>query len=405
MRHLCGEVNPGDARFCGGCGADLAEGTTCNQCGRTAPPEARFCHGCGAKMDVPSAAAAPHPSRDSRLDALEGEVAVLRGEVEELLVMKAQLDGALQRIRQRNGQAPAAGRSATTKSAAKAIAASPEETAAAEKRGDASSAEPVETSVSIAEPASESAPFTSAQGSKPDRVAVIHFEDRPDLQDVVQATIAPYKVASYHPESTLAEGVPLGLPMVVANLLASGETLTAAANPPLAMKDPRAFIYATDAARGFVLGMTDLFPPPFDPTGCAARILALTPTSPRILVVSEAVLGTPELRGYLVRQGCTTSIAFDEKQALGLIPSVRPTLVLIDLNLPRGEGLRLAGRIRADEHNRGVRIAFMWQQKIDAAAFRQFVTRATLDFRFSEEALRRLLLQEFNPGGAAYIAR
>jgi CheY-like chemotaxis protein len=187
------------------------------------------------------------------------------------------------------------------------------------------------------------------------------------------------------------------------NLLADANVLALASEARLSPREPRVFTYATDGTRGFVLGMVDLFPPPFDPAACALRVLERSPSAPRVLVVSEAVLGTPELRAHLVRQGCTTSIAFDERQALGLIPSVRPSLALIDLNLPRGEGLRLAARIRADQRNAHVRLAFMWQQNVEPSLFRQLVGRASHDFAWSEDELRRNLLQEFNPGGAAYL--
>jgi CheY-like chemotaxis protein len=217
----------------------------------------------------------------------------------------------------------------------------------------------------------------------------------------VQATVSQFRTASYHPESEI-EGVPAGTRLPVINLLAGCDPLRLLADP-LIFERPRAFTYATDGSRGFILGVVEYFPPPLDPAACASRILSVLPASPRVLVVSEAVLGAPELRAHLVRQGCTTSIAFDVRQALGLIPSVRPSLVLIDLNLPRGEGLRLAGRIRAEDPNRYVRFAFLWQQQIETALFRQTASRAILDFQFHGDDLRRQLMQEFNPGGAAYI--
>lgn len=401
LRHWCGEMNPAEARFCGGCGADLASVPVCAACGGTSTPGARFCNHCGARIEAKPAAEASDPGSDSRLTALEAEVGAMREEMESLLVLKAQLDGAMQRLRQRGGPAAAASRSplAAKSTGAKPPAAKAADAAAAD---GPTPAEPVETPPAVAgEPSAEGAEV----GDRPTRIAVIHLEDRPDLQDAIQGAVASFKVASYFPESVLAEEVPEGRPLLVVNLLAANsEPLAVISDDRLMPKVQRAFIYATDGARGFVLGMTEIFAAPFEPDRCATRILEVIPNSPRVLMVSEAVLGTPELRAHLVRQGCTTSIAFDERQALGLLPSVRPALVLIDLNLPRGEGLRLAGRIRADEHYRSTRLAFMWQQKIEPAAFRQFATRAALDFPFREDDLRRQLLQEFNPGGAAYIA-
>jgi CheY-like chemotaxis protein len=391
VRHSCGELNPGDAVFCGGCGVDLSRGAACTACGRQGTAGARYCHGCGARLQ-PAAGGAP--IADERVQALADEVTALRGEIADLLVLKEQLDGALKRMRQRAGGAAAGGSRPVAAAKPKPQEASP--AAAVSPAVPESSADVPGAGASDgeAEPANVVPAAT--------HVAVLHFEDRPDLQDVVQATVSRFRTASYHPESAIAEGVPAGRRLPVMNLLAGGDPLASLADP-LVFEQPRAFTYATDGSRGFILGVAEFFPPPLDPAACANRILAGLPASPRVLVVSEAVLGAPELRAHLVRQGCTTSIAFDVRQALGLIPSVRPSLVLIDLNLPRGEGLRLAARIRAEDPNHYVRFAFLWQQQIETALFRQAVTRAIHDFQFSEEDLRRQLLQEFNPGGAAHI--
>lgn len=399
LRHWCGEMNPADARFCGGCGIDLVSTPTCTDCGGTSIPGARFCNTCGMRMEARPAAEAD-PGSDGRLAALESQVAAMREEMEGLLVLKAQLDGAMQRMRQRGGPAAAGARAplGSKPPASKATPAKGEDAAA-----DAAAALPASVDGEV--PAAAEGEASPAEDERPSRIAVIHLEDRPDLQDAIQGAVASFRVASYFPESALADGIPEGRPLLVVNLLASAsEPLAVISDNRLMPKEQRAFIYATDGARGFVLGMTEIFAAPFEPARCAARILEVIPNSPRVLMVSEAVLGTPELRAHLVRQNCTTSIAFDERQALSLLPSVRPALVLIDLNLPRGEGLRLAGRIRADEHYRSTRLGFMWQQKIDPTAFRQFATRAALDFHFHEDELRRQLLQEFNPGGAGYLA-
>lgn len=399
VRHSCGEMNPPEAVFCGGCGCDLQHASTCGACGSAGQPGARFCNGCGARLIAWAGSGAD--IGEGRVAALEAEVAGMREEMEGLLILKAQLDSAMQRIKQKGG---AGARPATAPKPAPPKAGAetkPETTAAAP--GESAGATPSEVGAegASAEPGTAEA---GAPNNEAHTIAVLHFEDRPDFQDIVQGVLAPYKSTTYHPESSLAEDLPNGRPLLMINLLSENDPLGAITDERLRQVQPRAFVYATDGKRGFVLGMVDLFSPPFDPASCAQRILLAVGTSPRILVVSEAVIGAPELRGHLMRQGCTTSVAFDEKQALGLIPSVRPNLVLIDLNLPRGEGLRLAGRIRSDERNRSIRLGFLWQQAIEPASFRQFVTRATNDFRFSEDDLKRHLLQEFNPGGAAYLS-
>src|SRR6266849_5886659 len=71
----CGAENPAGKRFCGDCGAALAN--RCAQCGADNPPEKKFCGDCGTAL---GAAPLASPDRsairvnpETPLDALEGE--------------------------------------------------------------------------------------------------------------------------------------------------------------------------------------------------------------------------------------------------------------------------------------------------------------------------------------------
>ncbi|MDA0833100.1 MAG: zinc ribbon domain-containing protein [Planctomycetota bacterium] len=46
----CGEENDADARYCDGCGQQLARDVSCPKCGAHCDPDARFCDQCGAAM-------------------------------------------------------------------------------------------------------------------------------------------------------------------------------------------------------------------------------------------------------------------------------------------------------------------------------------------------------------------
>jgi CheY-like chemotaxis protein len=395
VRHSCGELNPLDACFCGGCGTELGHGRACQECGHLGTAGARFCQQCGMRLAGDDGA---DPALAARLAAVEAELASTRENIAALLQLKEQLDAALDRMRQRQG-GPARGpaRPATPKPAAPTPAATAEaaETAAVETPAVAATAPP---------PAEQPEAPPGPAENAPSHIVVVHFEDRDGTREMVRAAVAPYTTASYHAAGEIDSGLPEGRRLAIVNLAGGGDPLAGAAHPALDGGGRSVFAYATDGARGFVLGMTDLFPPPLEPEAWAARLLAVLPASPRLLVVSGAVLGTPELRAQLVRQGCTTSIAFDDRQALGLIPSVRPNMVLIDLNLPRGEALRLAARLRADAANGGTRIGLFWQETIEPALLRQQASRAILDYAFDAETFARVLAQQFNPGGAAYIA-
>ena len=74
----CGAQNPVDTKFCGDCGATLAD--LCPKCGADNPPGKRFCGDCGAVLEVPAGAAVERFDKASirvaethAADNLEGE--------------------------------------------------------------------------------------------------------------------------------------------------------------------------------------------------------------------------------------------------------------------------------------------------------------------------------------------
>jgi CheY-like chemotaxis protein len=106
-----------------------------------------------------------------------------------------------------------------------------------------------------------------------------------------------------------------------------------------------------------------------------------------------------EVRALLNGARCSTSVALDARQAYDLVPMVKPQLVLIDLGLPRGEGLRLAARLRTDPATAGVGIAFLWGRPLAPDEFRLHAARAVRDCQFASEHLIRPLLQELSASG------
>src|ERR1044071_6336895 len=46
----CGFDNPGESRYCGGCGSPLA--LLCPSCGAQSPPGFKFCGQCGTSLEV-----------------------------------------------------------------------------------------------------------------------------------------------------------------------------------------------------------------------------------------------------------------------------------------------------------------------------------------------------------------
>src|ERR1044072_5034966 len=58
-RPSCGHANSEGARFCGGCGKALDQGSRCSGCGADNPPGQRFCNACGEALAVGSSRPPP----------------------------------------------------------------------------------------------------------------------------------------------------------------------------------------------------------------------------------------------------------------------------------------------------------------------------------------------------------
>jgi CheY-like chemotaxis protein len=255
-------------------------------------------------------------------------------------------------------------------------------------------------------PASSTLPAPAQEGDEGlngSAVRVVHLEDQGELRESIKTTVAKFGYARYDPEQALSLN---GNRLLVLNLLLqSQDPLALVIGRESGVERNTAFAYFAEGNRGLVLGMVDFFPPPLDPHTCVTRLLERRGPTQRVLVVSDAVDVATELRGILSRLGSATSVAFDAKQALSLVPMVRPDIILVDLNLPRADSVRVAGRVRADPTNAEVGFALMWHSTIDTSQFQREAARVLRDFSFSDSELRRTFGRELTPGGAGFAAR
>jgi signal transduction histidine kinase len=81
---------------------------------------------------------------------------------------------------------------------------------------------------------------------------------------------------------------------------------------------------------------------------------ALPPTSPldlRVLIVDDNRDAAHSTAVLLRSAGCNVDLAYDGEEAVRVVPTVRPDVVLLDLGLPKLDGYQVAERIRADRSN------------------------------------------------------
>jgi class 3 adenylate cyclase/tetratricopeptide (TPR) repeat protein len=104
----CGHPNRSEARFCGGCGAPLAESLRCPDCGTENPAGQRFCDGCGRQLsaEAPQAQAPPEPQIPEHLAAkIRADATALEGERKQVTVLFADVVGSMQLASQTDPEA------------------------------------------------------------------------------------------------------------------------------------------------------------------------------------------------------------------------------------------------------------------------------------------------------------
>ena len=79
----------------------------------------------------------------------------------------------------------------------------------------------------------------------------------------------------------------------------------------------------------------------------------------RVLIAEDEESILASLDFLMTRNGFETRLARDGEQALELVASFRPQLVILDLMLPRRSGLEVCMAIRADPAARGTRVLML----------------------------------------------
>lgn len=244
-------------------------------------------------------------------------------------------------------------------------------------------------------------PEGSLDGGKHNGVTVIHVEDQAHFRDAIRAAADKW-TAAYHlydepPERLNGRHRILALNLVhpTANPL---DVITGAKR--WCIDPPAAFAYCADGAFGFSFGLVDFIASPADPAVCAERLCGRSDRPQQILIVSEASEFANAVRDSLARANRATSIAFDSRQAIGLLPMTRPDLVLIDLSMPKGDALRLACRLRTGANTAKLAQVFFWSRPVDPEEFRQHAKQVIRDFPISPDTLARAMNRYMAPGTA-----
>ena len=77
----------------------------------------------------------------------------------------------------------------------------------------------------------------------------------------------------------------------------------------------------------------------------------ISPLDLRVLIVDDNRDAAHSTAVLLRSAGCSVDLAYDGEEAVRVVPTVRPDVVLLDLGLPKLDGYQVAERIRADRSN------------------------------------------------------
>jgi two-component system response regulator AdeR len=85
-------------------------------------------------------------------------------------------------------------------------------------------------------------------------------------------------------------------------------------------------------------------------------------SSPLVLVVEDDTAIAEILQAYLMRAGCRVVRAADGETALQLVRSLRPDLLLLDLNLTRRDGFAVLAALRQEKETPVIVVSVLARQ-------------------------------------------
>jgi hypothetical protein len=155
-------------------------------------------------------------------------------------------------------------------------------------------------------------------------------------------------------EGVVAAAVANRATVVVVNLsargLLGGFHVIQAVRRAFPGSEPRLWAYAAppQATKGVAVGFVDWIPQPADGDALVAHLGQLGARGIRALSVGLDMQLLLSVRKQITQQGVSLSMACDSKQGQELRDMVNPQLLLVDLDLPRGDGYRAIGRLIGD---------------------------------------------------------
>ncbi|MHB2209824.1 response regulator [Methylobacterium sp. CM6257] len=118
---------------------------------------------------------------------------------------------------------------------------------------------------------------------------------------------------------------------------------------------------------GFRLGATDYIVKPFERDALIGTLARIAPDNERILVIDDDPNVPDLVRQLLDSEQCTVDWAADGAAGLERIAQARPSVILLDLLMPRMDGLTFLDALQADPVARTIPVVVLTAASLDTA--------------------------------------
>ncbi|MFF9548823.1 response regulator [Methylobacterium fujisawaense] len=146
------------------------------------------------------------------------------------------------------------------------------------------------------------------------------------------------------------------------------QVLHALKTDPLTRDIPVVLISIVDQKElGFRLGATDYIVKPFEREALIGALARIAPDNERILVIDDDPNVPDLVRQLLNAEQCTVDWVADGAAGLERIAQARPSVILLDLLMPRMDGLAFLDALQADPVGRTIPVVVLTAASLDTA--------------------------------------
>ena len=225
------------------------------------------------------------------------------------------------------------------------------------------------------QPQLRAAPHSAEVPARPGGKLVLAIDDDPNVVYLLKENLADVGysvVGAATGEEGLRKARELRPRAITLDIIMPGadgwQVLHALKTDPLTRDIPVILISIVDHKElGFRLGATDYVVKPFDREALIGAVARVAPDCQRILVVDDDPNVVELVRQLLEGERCTIDWAPDGAAGLERIVQAPPGVILLDLLMPRMDGLALLDALQNDAAHKNIPVVVLTSKSLDSA--------------------------------------